>query len=128
MIKSPCIVERLKTLHGNGLAFTELHCIYQNYIAFNVAMEYKKVFVFPGPWPFAWAPTLALAPALGPGPKFVFTGPGPQFVFTGPDPHLCLPQICIYRLSPMPEFAYTDLVSPICIYWPWPTICKHTGC
>ena len=43
-------------------------------------------------------------------------------------PTLCLPQICIYRLSPMPEFAYTDLVSPICIYWSWPTICTHTDC
>ena len=43
-------------------------------------------------------------------------------------PTLCLPQIFIYRLSPGPEFAYTDLVSPISIYWPWPTICTHTGC
>ena len=39
-----------------------------------------RVFVFPGPRPFAWLPVLALAP----GPKFVFTGPGPKFVFTGP--------------------------------------------
>ena len=43
-------------------------------------------------------------------------------------PTLRLPQICIYLLSPMPEFAYTNLVSPICIYWPWPTICMRTGC
>ena len=43
-------------------------------------------------------------------------------------PTLCLPQICIYRLRPGLEFAYTDLVSPNCIYWPWPTICTHTGC
>ena len=34
-----------------------------------------RVFVFPGPWP--------LAPAPSAGPQFVFTGPGPQFVFTG---------------------------------------------
>ena len=43
-------------------------------------------------------------------------------------PTLCLPQICIYRLRLGLEFAYTDLVSPICIYWPWPTICTQTGC
>ena len=43
-------------------------------------------------------------------------------------PTLCLPQICVYRLSLEPEFAYTDLVSPICIYWPWPKIYTQTGC
>ena len=91
----------------------------------------------------------------GPGLQFVFTSPSPQFVFTGPDPQflltdpaptlcllalapnlylpalaptLCLPQICIYWLSPGSEFAYNDLVSLICIYWPWATICMHTGC
>ena len=41
---------------------------------------------------------------------------------------LCLPQICIYQLSLGSEFAYTDLVSPVLIYWPWPTICTHAGC
>ena len=43
---------------------------------------FNWVFVFPGPRPFAWPPTLT----PGPGPKFTFTGPGPQFVFTGPGP------------------------------------------
>ena len=47
----------------------------------------KRVFVFPGPRPFAWLPALVLAPKFvftGPGPQFVFTVPGPQFVFTSP--------------------------------------------
>ena len=63
-----------------------------------------------------------------PGHHFVFTGRGTKFVFPGSDPSLCLPQICIYGRSSMPEFAYTDLVSPIYIYWSWPTISTHTGC
>ena len=86
------------------------------------------MFVFPGPWPFAWL--LALAP------NFVFTSSGPQFVFTGPDPNLYLPALdpnlylpaLVYNFvaSPGPEFAYAKLVSSICIciYRPtWPTIC-----
>ena len=40
------------------------------------------VFVFPGPRPSAWPPTLT----LGPGPQFVLTGRGPKFVFTGLSP------------------------------------------
>ena len=64
----------------------------------------------------ALAPTLCL-PALE-----------PNLCLPALAPTLCLTQICIYRLDPGPEFAYTDLVSPICIYWPWPTICTHTGC
>ena len=107
------------------------------------------VFVFPGPRPWHLPPAPSNDPQFvftGPGPQFVITGPGLQFAFTGPGPNLyllalapnfylpvlastlCLPQICIYRVSPGPEFAYTDLISPICIYWPWPTICTHTGC
>ena len=77
---------------------------------------------------------------LTPGPKFAFTGPGPQFVFTGPGTKFVFispgpkfvftspgPQF-VSNGSTQPEFAYTDLVSPICIYWPWPMICTHTGC
>ena len=70
-----------------------------------------------------------LGPLLGPrsqspglGPQFLFTSPGPQFVFTGPDPQF------VFTSSTRPEFGYIDLVSPICIYWPWTTICTHTGC
>ena len=76
-------------------------------------------------------------PTLGPllGPRSLTLAPNlylptlaPNLYLPALAPTLCLRQICIYRLSPMPEFAYTDLVSPICIYWPWPTICTHTGC
>ena len=67
-------------------------------------------FVFTGPGPqFVFT---------GPGPKFVFTGPGPQFVFTGPGPNFYLPAL----FSSKPGLADTNLVPPICIYWPWPTI------
>ena len=87
---------------------------------------------------------LCLAPDLGPGPQFVFTGPGPQFVFTGLAPNLYLPGLTpnLYLSALAPNFylptlalnfylpalvspehglAYTNLVPPICIYWPWPT-------
>ena len=89
------------------------------------------------------APALCLAP--GPGPQFVFTGLGPQFVSTGPAPNFYLPALApnlylpvlvpnLYLptlarnfylptlVSPEPGPAYTNLVPPICIYWPWPTI------
>ena len=82
----------------------------------------------------ALAPTLCL-PTLAPNLFLLALAPNLHLPALAPNlylptlaPTLCLPQICIYRLSPMPEFAYTDLVSPICIYWPWPTICTHTGC
>ena len=61
-------------------------------------MNKKRVLVFPGPGPLLghrpcpWPPSLA--------------------------PNLYLPKICIYLLSPGPELSYTDLVTPICIYWP----------
>ena len=64
-----------------------------------------------GPWPFAWPPTL-----------------NPDLYLPALAPTLCLPQICVYRLSPGPEFAYTDLFHPVCIYRPCPTICTHTDC
>ena len=74
----------------------------------------------------------ALCLAPNPGPKFVFTGPGTKFVFTSPGPQFVFTPICAYPKfvftgSTQPDFAYTDLVSPICIYWPWPMICTHTG-
>ena len=72
------------------------------------------VFVFPGPRPSAWPPTLT----LGPGPQFVLTGRGPKFVFTGLSPKFFLTA----PVSPKPGLADTNLVPPICIYWPWPTI------
>ena len=60
----------------------------------------KRMFMFPGPRPFAWPPTLVLAPnlylpALAPdlhlpalAPHLLFTGPGTKFVFTDPGSHL----------------------------------------
>ena len=118
----------------------------------------NRVFVFPDPRPFAWPLAVALAPnlyllALAPNlylpapapnlylpalasnlylptlaPTLFLPALAPNLYLRALAPTLCLPQICIYRLSPGLEFAYTDLVSPICIYWPWPTICTHTGC
>ena len=108
------------------------------YRALNLHLPSYRVFVFPGPRPFAWPPALALA--SGPGSKFVFTGPGSQFVFTdagtkfvftspgtkfvftGPGTKF------VFTGSTRPEFAHTDLVSPVSIYWPWSMICTHTGC
>ena len=88
----------------------------------------------PQPWSLALAPNLYL-PALAPNlylSALALTLCLPALALNlylpALAPTLCLPQICIYRLSPGPEFAYTDLVSPICTYWPWPTICTHTGC
>ena len=105
---------------------------------------YRWVFVFPGPWPFTWPPVLALAPGprlrtLPPAlalnlylpalaPPLCLPALAPNLYLPALAPNLYLPQICIYRFSLMPEFAYTYLVSPICIYWPWPTICTLTGC
>ena len=51
-----------------------------------------RVFVFPGPRPFAWPPALALVPA-------------PNLYLPAVAPNFCLPAL-----------------APICIYWPWPTI------
>ena len=62
------------------------------------------------------------APDPGPGPQFVFNGPGTKFVFTGPGTKF------VFTASTRPEFAHTDLVSPIYIYWSWSMMCRHTGC
>ena len=73
---------------------------------FKFNLRKKTIFVFPGPRPFAWPPSLALnmylpamAPNLysSPGPQFVFTGSGSQFVFT----------------SPRPQFVFTGPGVPI---------------
>ena len=53
----------------------------------------------------------ALCLAIDPGPQFVFTGPGPQFVFTP----ICVYPKFVFTVSTQPDFAYTSLVSPICI-------------
>ena len=69
-------------------------------------------FIFPGPR--SW-PTICIT---GPGPQFVFTGPAPNLYLTALVPNFYLPAL----VSPEPGLAYTNLVPPICIYWPWPTI------
>ena len=79
--------------------------------------------------PNLYLPALALNLYLSAlAPNMHLTALAPNLYLPALAPTLSLPQICIYRLSPGLEFAYTDLVSPICIYWPWPTICMHTGC
>ena len=86
--------------------------------------------------------TLYLAPGLGPGPRPRHPTLAPNLYLPALAPTLCLPALaanlylpvlapnlylsaltptlCLrhYRLSLMPEFAYTDLVSPVCICWP----------
>ena len=61
------------------------------------------VFVFPGPRPSAWPLTFALAPNL---------------YLPALAPNFYLPAL----VSPEPGLAYTKLVRPICVFWPWPTI------
>ena len=86
------------------------------------------MFVFPGPWPFAWplalAPNLCL-PVLAPNWYLPYLTP--NLYLPALDPNMYVPAL-VYNFitSPGPEFAYTKLVSStcICIYHPtWPTIC-----
>ena len=84
---------------------------------------------FPAPSPVLGLRLQALAPNLylpALTHNLYLPDLAPNLYLPALGPTLCLPQICIYRLSPG-QFAYTDLVSPICIYCPWPTICTHTG-
>ena len=59
---------------------------------------------------------LASGPGPGSGTQFVFTGPGLQLVLPALALNLCL-LATVYKFitSPGPEFAYTNLVSSICI-------------
>ena len=54
-----------------------------------------------------------------PGPQFLFTCSYSKFVFISPSTKCLLPTLA----SPEPGLSYTNLVTLICIYWPWPTIC-----
>ena len=79
----------------------------------------KRVFVFPGPLSSAWPPALA--------PNLYLPALAPNLYLTALAPNLYLPTLTLnFYLSPLvsPELglAYTNLVPPICIYWPWPTI------
>ena len=102
---------------------------FKKIIDFKMAVL-NRVFVFPGPQPFAW--TLVLAPNhgpkfvftssgakflfTGPGTKFVFTSPGPQFVFTCSDPQFVFtsnlylpsqPGLSLYITTLSPQFVFT---------------------
>ena len=73
------------------------------------------------PRPFAWPTALALAPSL------YLPALAPNLCLPVLAPNLCLPALVpnFYLpslVSPKPGLAYTNLVPPICIYWPWPTI------
>ena len=88
------------------------------------------IFVFPGPRPFAWPPALALVPNLylpALAPNLYLTDMAPNLYLTTLAPNLYLPTLApnFYLpalVSPKPGLADTNLVPPICIYWPWPTI------
>ena len=70
------------------------------------------VFVFPGPRPSAWPPTLALAHNLN------LPALAPNLYLPALTPNFYLPALVI----PESGLAYTNLVPPICIYWPRATI------
>ena len=65
----------------------------------------SRVFVFPGPRPFAWPSVLVLAPNLylpGLAPNLYLPALVPNLYLPALalTSDLCLPQICIYRLNP----------------------------
>ena len=74
-----------------------------------------RVFVFPDPQPPALSHNLYL-PALA--PNLCLPALTPNLYLTALTPNFYLPAL----VSPEPGLAYTNLVPPICIYWPWPTI------
>ena len=101
----------------------------------------SRVSAFSGPRPFTWPP--ALAPnlyLLVLAPNLYLPALAPNLYLPALTPNLYLPSLVsnlylpalspkfVFTGSTRPEFAYADLVSPICIYWPWPMICTHTGC
>ena len=72
----------------------------------------------------ALAPNLCL-PALAPNlcllvlaPNLYLPALAPNLHLTALTPNSYLPAL----VSPEPELTYTNLVPPICIYGPWPTI------
>ena len=74
----------------------------------------KGSLYFSTPGAFLDPPALVLVP--GPGPQFLFIGPGPQFVFTDPGTQFVFTGagLQFYCLCGS-EFAYSNLVSSICI-------------
>ena len=102
-------------------------------MAFLLFLFWKKlrcfrVFAFPDsrswPWPLVLAPNLCL-PALAPNLCLLALAPNLYLPALGPNLYLTALTPNIYLLalvSPEHGLAYTNLVPPICIYWPWPTI------
>ena len=91
------------------------------FLAFFQLLMLLRVFVFPGPRPSAWLRPSALAtnfylPALA--PNLCLPALAPNFYLPALAPNFYLPALA----SPEPGLAYTNLVPPICICWPWPTI------
>ena len=87
-------VVRLHNLTSMNISFTIDHKRSQGFFV----IVKKRVFVFPGPWPFAWLPALVLAP------KFVFTGLVPNLYLPSLAPNLYLPALApnLY----LPALAY----------------------
>ena len=107
------------------------------------ADEVKRYLYFPapgllfGPWPQPFPQVLARSlylPALAPilclpalAPNLCLTVLAPNLYLPTLPPNLYLPALSpnFYLpalVSPELGLAYTNLVPPICIYWPWPTI------
>ena len=75
----------------------------------------------PGPLLSLWPRTPALAPNLclqALVPNLYLTTLAPILYLPALAPNFYLPAL----VSPKPGLADTNLVPPICIYWPWPTI------
>ena len=70
------------------------------------------VFVFPSP------PALCLSPGSGPGPlpQTLAQDHNLYLLFISPITKFYLPTL------DSPEPGHAHLVTPVCIYWPWPTI------
>ena len=95
------------------------------------------LYLAPGPGPHLYLPALApnlCLPALAPNlylpalaPNLCLPALAPNLYLPALAPNLCLPALApnFYLpalVSPKPGLADTNLVPPICIYWPWPTI------
>ena len=91
-----------------------------------------RVFVFPGPRPFAWPPTLALAPNLclpTLALNLYLPALAPNLYLPALAPNLYLPALApnLYLPALAPNLYIPALAPPICIYRPWspPQICIY---
>ena len=84
-------------------------------------LNFIRVFVFPGPRLPAWPLVLALArnlylTALGHNLHLPTLAPNLYIMVLAPN--FYLPALVSWE----PGLTYINIVPPICIYWPWPTI------